>query len=317
MGAIRPGGGGGGGGASALGDLSDIGAMGEPIAQADNLTEVVTALGGASAVRTAISAAGLAALSYDFSGGAHDYTADSNYAPSSSTSTIRANAESALLGDGVTVPKFHVFGRDFVSALARTTTPGLKVTMTSANGEQLLRTDSTTESGANLLIPLPWWAIVIPDWTIDLTIATNLAATPCTSGSDFASCRVGLLRYHESDGIPYTVCVADLYTYAGDASGTLKEGRTLDGSSDTATNISGETSGGVNVRVIRIARSGALITLSTGPNSGSLTERRKILNYKRRVGISPLALCVGVGQGKATPSAGYYGELRALTITPG
>ena len=57
MGAIRPGSGGGGGGASALGDLSDIGTMGEPVAQADDLTEVVTALGGASAVRTAISAA--------------------------------------------------------------------------------------------------------------------------------------------------------------------------------------------------------------------------------------------------------------------
>ena len=44
-------------GASALGDLTDIGTMGEPIAQADNLTEVVTAMGGASAVRTAIDAA--------------------------------------------------------------------------------------------------------------------------------------------------------------------------------------------------------------------------------------------------------------------
>ena len=42
------------GGASALGDLSDIGTMGEPIAQADNLTEVVTALGGASSLRTAM-----------------------------------------------------------------------------------------------------------------------------------------------------------------------------------------------------------------------------------------------------------------------
>lgn len=56
MGAIRPGSGGGSGGASALGDLSDIGTMGEPIGQADNLTEVVTALGGASAVRSAIGA---------------------------------------------------------------------------------------------------------------------------------------------------------------------------------------------------------------------------------------------------------------------
>ena len=168
MGAIRPGS----GGASALGDLSDIGTMGEPVAQADNITEVVTALGGASAVRLALGTASIAALTYDFTGGAHDYTADSNYAPSSSTSTIRANAESALLGDGVTVPKFHVFGRDFTAALARTVTPGLKVTMTAANGEQLLRSDSTTESGANLLIPLPWWAIVIPDWTLDVTVAS-------------------------------------------------------------------------------------------------------------------------------------------------
>ncbi len=44
-------------GASALGDLTDIGTMGEPIAQADNLTEVVTAMGGAVAVRAAIDAA--------------------------------------------------------------------------------------------------------------------------------------------------------------------------------------------------------------------------------------------------------------------
>ncbi len=55
MTAMRPGGGG--GSVGALGDLSDIGTMGEPIGQADNLTEVVTAMGGALAVRTAISAA--------------------------------------------------------------------------------------------------------------------------------------------------------------------------------------------------------------------------------------------------------------------
>jgi len=47
---------GGGGGASSLGDLSDIGTMGEPIAQADNITETITAMGGASAVRAAIDA---------------------------------------------------------------------------------------------------------------------------------------------------------------------------------------------------------------------------------------------------------------------
>jgi hypothetical protein len=39
------------GGATALADLSDIGTMGEPIAQADNLSEVLTAMGGASALR--------------------------------------------------------------------------------------------------------------------------------------------------------------------------------------------------------------------------------------------------------------------------
>lgn len=55
MTAMRPGGGG--GSVGALGDLSDIGTMGEPIGQADNLTEVVTAMGGALAVRTAIDAA--------------------------------------------------------------------------------------------------------------------------------------------------------------------------------------------------------------------------------------------------------------------
>lgn len=56
MTAMRPGGGG--GGASTLAALSDIGTMGLPVAQADNLTEVLAALGGASAVRTTVQAAG-------------------------------------------------------------------------------------------------------------------------------------------------------------------------------------------------------------------------------------------------------------------
>lgn len=47
-----------GAGASALGDLTDIGTMGEPIAESDNLAEVMTAMGGASAVRTSVQAAG-------------------------------------------------------------------------------------------------------------------------------------------------------------------------------------------------------------------------------------------------------------------
>ena len=42
------------GGATALAGLSDIGTMGEPIAQADDLSEVLTAMGGASALRASI-----------------------------------------------------------------------------------------------------------------------------------------------------------------------------------------------------------------------------------------------------------------------
>lgn len=265
-----------------------------------------------------VSSGGPTTETYDFSGGAHDYTADANYAPSGSTSTVRSNSESALLGDGVSVPYFHVVGRDYVAALARTTTPSLRITILNANGEQLLRGDGTTELGGNVVFPVPWWAVTIPRWQIDAVVATNIAATPCTSGSDFASCRVGLVRWHPSDGIPQTVCVVDNYSYAGDASGTQKEGRTMDGASDTATDISGETSGGINVRHIRIVRSGTMLTLSTGPNEGALTERRKLLHYKRRIGpVGPVAFVLAMGQVKATPSSGCYGELRSLVFTPG
>lgn len=47
---------GGGAGASSLGDLSDIGTMGEPIAQSDDLSDVVTAMGGSSPVLTELGA---------------------------------------------------------------------------------------------------------------------------------------------------------------------------------------------------------------------------------------------------------------------
>ena len=45
----------GGGGATNVGDLADIGAMGEDLALADNLTQVLVALGGTSALRAALS----------------------------------------------------------------------------------------------------------------------------------------------------------------------------------------------------------------------------------------------------------------------
>lgn len=263
-----------------------------------------------------IATGGASTETYAFGGGTHDYTADSAYNPAGATSTVRA--ETGLLGDGTNAPRFWVFGRDYTAALAITSVPSLRITLTNTNGAPLLRVDSTSQSGANVLVHLPWWAQLLPAWTLDAVVATNIAGTLCTGGSDFATCRVGLVSQNApTDGIPRTVCFNDIYSYAGDGGGAMREGRGMDGNADTASDISGETSGGVNVRAVRIVRSGAMLTLSTGPNAGALTERRKYINSKLRTAGVAWSFVLAMGQVKATPTVGYYGELRSLVFTPG
>jgi hypothetical protein len=106
-----------------------------------------------------------------------------------------------------------------------------------------------------------------------------------------------------------------VYTYAGDGGGAMREGRTMDGAADTATDLSGETSGGVNVRAVRITRAGPRLTLETGANTGALSVRRDRISYKRRGAPQAWVLIFAMGQGRGTPTT-YWGDLRTLTITP-
>jgi len=301
----------GGGGASSLGDLSDIGAMGEPIAQADNLAEVMTAMGGASAVRSAVN---LAAYTYTFAGGALDYTAESAYNPSGSTSTGRPS--SGLLGDGTSVPRFFVYGRDFVSALARTTTPSLRVSLTTANGESLLAANGASNSGANLIFPLP--PSLGTRFQITATIATNIPTSLSGAGTDFASTRFGLLRRDAGANIPPTTAMVDLFTFALESSGAITESCATDTAYGSPVTLTGEVSGSVIARDVRITMTGAETITETKPaGSGSYTERRNYIDVLRRVtNADGFALCLALGQIQSVPIAGYWAEIRALTITP-
>ena len=76
----------------------------------------------------------------------------------------------------------------------------------------------------------------------------------------------------------------------------------MDGSSDTATDIQrGETRRRQRARHPASRGAGRSSTLSTGPNSGSLAERRKLLSYQAPRRHRRSRSASGVGQGKATP----------------
>jgi len=312
--------GGGGGGASALGDLSDIGTMGEPVAQADNLTEVVTALGGAAAVRTALDVAqDGATITYTLGGTVTDYTADSAYAPSGLTA-LTGTSVSGRLGDGTAgaVPFFSALYKGSIAALAR-----------NANGVRL--THATANSVGN---PWPYVAgapaIVIPldapqDVQIDFRYAVNIEAIGrCTSGSDIVEAFVGLVRADPSTR-PYTIAgvwVVTLNAVNGGATSELAYGLAVAGAfttTDTARDVSGAgegTSAGVTVRDVRITLKGATVRVQIGPAGGALTEYLYYADVHALQARDGLSLVVSNCQNQSTPAAGHYVELRALTVTP-
>ena len=319
MGAIRPGSGGG-GGASALGDLSDIGVMGEDIGQADDLTEVVTAMGGAAAVRTAIDVAQDGpTVTYTLGGTVTDYTADSAYAPSG-LSAVTGGSVSGRLGAGIAgdVPYFSALYKGSIAALARNAN-GVRVTHTTAN--DVGNPWPYAAGGGTILIPL----VAPADVQIDLRYAVNTELIGrCTSGSDIVEAFLGLVRADHATR-PYTIAgvwVVTLNAVNGGATSELAWGISTAGTfttTDTARDVSSAgqgTSAGVTVRDVRVVLKGATMEILTGPAGGSLTRYAYYADVQALQARDGLAVAAGLCQNQATPAAGYWIELRALTITP-
>lgn len=306
------------GGATALADLSDIGTMGEPIAQADNLSEVLTAMGGAAAVRTALDVAqDGATITYTLGGTVTDYTAASDYALTGVT--VVSGAPSTRLGDGTSVPHFHVLNRSAIAALARNS-DGLRVTHVASNSAT--HSYPYAAGGATIRIPL---ARTLGDVQVDLRVAMNLAATPAAGGTDLIETFTGLCRAQplERDYVLGGVWINSSYPSIG--SGTVLEyayclaAQAGYRSDDTARDISssGEgTTGGVSVRDVRVIVRGAVVEVWTCAAGGTLTRRIAYADPELVEGRNDLCVIVSITQNQATPQAGYYAELRSLTITP-
>lgn len=257
-----------------------------------------------------------AAISYTFAGGALDYTALPDYNPAGATQLDETT--SGLLGDGTSVPRFNAYGLGFITALARTTQPSLRLTLAALNGEGLLSAGSTTEQGANLVLPLPVGYTANGNFQIDATVATNMPTIGlATILNDVVSMRFGLLRWTVADAIPSTICRQDIYS-AGPLAGVMTETcrvSTQDGANVTLT---GETSGGVNERRVRITVEGARIRMATASSAGAYTTRVDVLQLQR-VGVPQnFALCFTLWQSQvaAGAQAGYWADLRALSLTP-
>ena len=317
MGAIRPGSGGGGGGAASLGDLSDIGVMGEPVAQSDNLTEVVTALGGAAAVRTALDVAqDGATITYTLGGSPVDYTGLSAYAPSGLTTTggSPSTAVSGRLGDGVSVPYFTAFRKSEIAALARTST-GLRLTRVGTNSG-VLTTWPYSDAGAVIRIPLPR---TLRDVQVDITLAVAMPVL-AAGGSDIMEALVALVR-HKDGARAYTFGGAWIYTFASDFAGAPAEYAwgpefvTTDTQRDVSSAGEG-TTGAVTVRDVRIVLAGDTVEVLTGPAGGALARRAYFESVAELDAREGLAVVVSLTQLQATPATGYYAELRSLTLTP-
>lgn len=301
-----------GGGASALSDLSDIGAMGEPIAQADDLTEVVTAMGGAAAVRTALDVA----VTYTLGGSSVDYSAASGYALSGVT--VISGAPSTRLGDGTSVPYFHALNRSAIAALARNS-DGLRMTHATANSAS--HSYPYAAGGATARIPLPRG---LGDVQVDLRVATNLDSAPAAGGSDLIATWTGLCRAAPSER-DYVLGGVWINSSAGTLGGTCHEfayclsaqgsWRSDDSVRDVSSAGEG-TTGGVTTRDVRVIVKGAVVEVWSCAAGGTLTRRIAYTDTELVEGRGDLCAIVSLAQNQSTPLAGYYVELRALTITP-
>lgn len=302
----------------AVGDLSDIGTMGEDIAQADDLTEVVAALGGAAAVRTGIGAAASAAtVTYTLGGATTDYTADAAYAPSGLT-VASGSSVSGRLGDGTLVPFFSAAFKGGIAALARNAS-GVRLTHTTANSAS--NPWPYADAVPHLTIPLSRDLI---DFQVDFTYAANIDDIRSASGSDIVETFVGITR-HAVGQRPYTiggVWLVTLVSVNGGAASELAYAIAAQGAyttTETARDVSssGEgTTGGATARDVRVVVKGPTIEVLTGPAGGALTRRVYYADISDLPPRDGLALVLSISQSKASPSAGRYVELRALTVTP-
>jgi hypothetical protein len=73
----------------------------------------------------------------------------------------------------------------------------------------------------------------------------------------------------------------------------------------------------VTARAVRIVVSGLALEVLTGPAGGSLTQRRYYSSARRMISREGLALSLALMQYQAGGAlAGYYAELRSLSVTP-
>jgi hypothetical protein len=336
-----------GGGASsvAAADITDSTPTGQALLTAANAGAARTAIGAISSVAaaditdststgrsllTASSAASARVVpvtqSWVCGGSTIDYTAASVY--SSPPSVVGSEmSTSGRLGDGTTTPKFCALGLSAISALARNEN-GLRVTHATANsasGGQMCFPHSS--GGCALLVPLP---LGLEDFQLDVTIATNVENIGrAVSGADWVEVALALVRRtgtQASQVLPDYLAKVYWYSYQDSGSTVLREfSAVFGGPSSTGTfsgsplDVSGAgegTSGGVTERAVRIIVSGTSIEVLTGPNTSSLTRRRYYGSSVRLSGRDGLSVALGLMQFQGTPRAGYYAELRSLSVTP-
>lgn len=292
--------------------------MGEPVAQSDNLAEVVTALGGAAAVRTALDVAqDGATITYTLGGTVTDYTADAAYAPSGITA-VTGGSVSGRLGDGSAVPYFTALYKTRISALARNAN-GVRLTIAAANSAG--SPYPYADDGAALLIPLP---AVGRDVQIDVRVAVNTESDRAAGGTDTLSVQCLVVR-DAGTARPYVVAGINLNSYFPVLAGVLYEYYYVlagEGSFGTSpgtqfdVSSAGEgTTAGVTVRDVRFTLKGHTLKIETGPAGGALTERAYYADVKALAWRGDLSLVLAFGQNQSTPAV-YYAELRVLTITP-
>jgi hypothetical protein len=170
----------------------------------------------------------------------------------------------------------------------------------------------------------------LEDFQIDVTYATNIESVGRASGgSSYVMAKLALLRRtarYTDQVLPDYLMRHYLYSYAGDSPAYIRErcsvygGPAAAGEYNTAVDVSsaGEgTSGGVTARAVRIVVSGLALEVLTGPAGGSLTQRRYYSSARRMISREGLALSLALMQYQAGGAlAGYYAELRSLSVTP-
>lgn len=242
--------------------------------------------------------------SYDFGGGAHDFTADGAWTDADFTAGGEGYPSTGELGDGTNEPRFYVYGPALVVNLDRTAGGALRLEY-----DGLIRTDAwpAADNPPVIVVPLPRLRSV----TCEFLLTTN-APSIGTGANNFISC--GLLRPRFDGGSPLDNADVRLQGVNGTRMDEVIRGP--NGVIAGPTDRSAFVSAGTYSRRYKLVRqpNGVKIYGETTPGSGTWTLIVGKASLKRYSGPHDEIFILWEGTGYGFGAATMWAEISELSF---